>query len=54
MKKLISLMLCFVLVLSLVACGGASAPAATEAPKAEAPAAAEPAAPAEPGEKAPL
>ena len=40
MKKLIALLLAMVMVLGLVACGGNTAPAATEAPKAEAPAAA--------------
>ena len=37
MKKLISLLLALVMVLGLAACGGNSAPAATEAPKADAP-----------------
>ena len=41
MKKLIAMLLALVMVLSLTACGGSAAPAATEAPKAEAPAAAE-------------
>ena len=41
MKKLIAMLLALVMVLTLVACGGSAAPAATEAPKAEAPAAAE-------------
>ena len=36
MKKLIALALALVMALSLVACGGSAAPAATEAPKAEA------------------
>ena len=44
MKKLTALLLALVMVLGLVACGGSSAPAATEAPKAEAPAAEAPAA----------
>ena len=39
MKKLIAMLLALVMVLGLVACGGTTAPAATEAPKAEAPAA---------------
>ena len=39
MKKLISLLLVLAMALSLVACGGSAAPAATEAPAAEAPAA---------------
>ena len=47
MKKLIAMLLVLAMALSLVACGGSQAPAATEAPKAEAPAATE-AAPAEP------
>jgi len=38
MKKLIALLLALVMVMGLVACGGSSAPAATEAPKADAPA----------------
>ena len=41
MKKILALVLALVMVLSLVACGGSSAPAATEAPKADAPAATE-------------
>ena len=41
MKKMISLLLVLAMALSLVACGGSSAPAATEAPKADAPAATE-------------
>ena len=45
MKKIVSLLLVLAMMLSLVACGGKSEPAATEAPAAEAPAA--PAAPAE-------
>ena len=43
MKKLISLALILVMVLSLAACGGASEPGATAAPATEAPAAAAPA-----------
>jgi len=43
MKKLIALLLALVMVLSMTACGGSSAPAATEAPKADAPAAEAPA-----------
>ena len=39
MKKFLAMMLALALVLSLAACGGSSAPAATEAPKADAPAA---------------
>ena len=39
------MLLVLAMALSLVACGGSSAPAATEAPKAEAPAATEAAAP---------
>ena len=47
MKKILSILLVLAMALSLVACDGASAPAATEAPKADAPAATEaPAAPA--------
>jgi len=38
MKKILALILAMVLVLSLAACGGSSAPAATEAPATEAPA----------------
>ncbi len=38
MKKIIAMLLCLAMALSLVACGGPSAPAATEAPKADAPA----------------
>ena len=38
MKKLFALLLAVIMVLSLVACGGNTAPAATEAPAAEAPA----------------
>ena len=41
MKKIISLLLALVMMLGLVACGGAQAPAATEAPATEAPAATE-------------
>ena len=44
MKKIIALLLALALVMSLAACGGSSAPAATEAPKADAPAAEAPAA----------
>jgi len=44
MKKILSLLLVLAMALSLVACGGSSAPAATEAPKADAPAADAPAA----------
>ena len=39
MKKIIAMLLALVMVLGLAACGGSSAPAATEAPKADAPAA---------------
>ena len=39
MKKIIALLLALVLVLGLAACGGNTAPAATEAPKTETPAA---------------
>ena len=46
MKKLIALLLALAMVLALAACGGSSAPAATEAPKADAPAAEPEAAPA--------
>ena len=46
MKKLMAMLLALTMVLSLAACGGSSAPAATEAPKAEAPAATEAPAPA--------
>ena len=56
MKKIISLILCLVMVLSLAACGAKEEPAAPAAPEAAAPAAPEaaaPAAPAEPGVKAP-
>ena len=35
MKKLIAMLLALVMVLGLVACGGNTAPAATEAPKTE-------------------
>ena len=52
MKKLIAMLLALIMVLSLAACGGATAPAepapAPEAPKAEAPADPAPAAPADP------
>ena len=41
MKKILAMLLVLAMALSLVACGGSSAPAATEAPKAEAPAATE-------------
>ena len=44
MKKFLAMILALVMVLSLAACGGSSAPAATEAPKADAPAAEAPAA----------
>ena len=44
MKKIIALLLALVMVLGLAACGGSSAPAATEAPAADAPAAEAPAA----------
>ena len=44
MKKIIAMLLCLAMALSLVACGGSSAPAATEAPKADAPGADAPAA----------
>ena len=44
MKKIIALLLALAMVMSLAACGGSSAPAATEAPKADAPAAEAPAA----------
>lgn len=44
MKKIISLLLVLAMALTLVACGGNAAPAATEAPKADAPAAQAPAA----------
>ena len=43
MKKLIAMLLAVVMVLGLVACGGNSAPAATDAPAANAPAADAPA-----------
>ena len=39
MKKIIAMLLALVMVMGLVACGQAPAPAATEAPKADAPAA---------------
>lgn len=38
MKKVISLLMALAMIFALAACGGNSAPAATEAPKAEAPA----------------
>lgn len=41
MKKILSVLLVLTMVLALAACGGSSAPAATEAPAAEAPAATE-------------
>ena len=41
MKKLIALLMALVMVLSMAACGGSTAPVATEAPKADAPAATE-------------
>ena len=41
MKKFFALLLALAMVLGMVACGGSTAPAATEAPKAEAPAATE-------------
>lgn len=44
MKKTLALILALVMALSMVACGGAAAPAATEAPAADAPAAEAPAA----------
>lgn len=44
MKKLLALLLALAMVMSLAACGGSSAPAATTAPAAEAPAAEAPAA----------
>ena len=44
MKKILAMLLVLAMALSLVACGGSSAPAATEAPKADAPAAEAPAA----------
>ena len=43
MKKLIAMLLALVMVLGLAACGGSSAPAATEAPATQAPAAEAPA-----------
>lgn len=46
MKKILSILLVLSMVLALAACGGSTAPAATEAPKADAPAAEAPAAPA--------
>ena len=59
MKKILAMLLAAVMVLGLAACGGSSAPAATEAPAAQAPAATEapateaPAAPAETAAPAP-
>ena len=53
MKKLIAMLLALVMVLGLVACGGNTAPAATEAPKAEAPKAEAPAATEAPVEETP-
>ena len=50
MKKLIALLMALVMVLSLAACGGSSAPAATEAPRADAPATEAPAAPETPAD----
>ena len=50
MKKLIALLLALVMILSMTACGGSSAPAATEAPKADAPATEAPAAPETPAD----
>ena len=44
MKKIIALLMALVMAFGLVACGGSSAPAETEAPKADAPAAEAPAA----------
>ena len=44
MKKILALLLCLAMALSLVACGGSSAPAATEAPAAQTPATEAPAA----------
>ena len=44
MKKMISLVLALTMLLTLTACGGSAAPAATEAPKADSPAAEAPAA----------
>ena len=44
MRKILALVLALAMVMSLAACGGAEAPAATEAPAAEAPAAEAPAA----------
>ena len=52
MKKMISLLLVLAMALSLVACGGSSAPAATEAPAANAPATEAPAAEMTAAEKA--
>ena len=49
MKRIIAMILALVCVLSLAACGGSEAPAATQAPAANAPAAT-PAAPAAPAE----
>ena len=53
MKKILSLLLVLAMALSLVACGGSSAPAATEAPKADAPATEAPAADAPAATEAP-
>ena len=47
MKKVLAMMLAVMMLVSLAACGGSSAPAATQAPATEAPAAAETEAPAE-------
>ena len=43
MKKFLALLLALTMVFALAACGGSSAPAATQAPAAEAPAAEAPA-----------
>ena len=53
MKKILALLLVLAMALSLVACGGSAAPAATEAPAAEAPAATEAPAAEAPVEEAP-
>ena len=53
MKKILSFLLALAMVLSLVACGAAEAPAATEAPAADAPAAEAPAAEAPAAPEAP-